>query len=421
MSRYLRVFAAVLAAVVLLAGCGRIADNRKFLHGIGTDLNTSDLGEQTRILQIYFGHICAQAGLTIGNDADGIPKCNYAKFADSTAYWNVFVVQGMNDVDRRCDAYLAWLDDKRRSRESKLRQITDIRTATVAIMSFTGSGTTPMDVVGLAFGLLTDTVGNYHSRLLLEMEGSTVQAVVFRERARLRSEINSIDFASKPDAYHAIRSYLNICLPHTIETEINNTITVDKRAPDSETKPLISATTRFTSRSRFVPPGRATSTDEEAKKIFRFPKGFFRADVEDMQRRICAKPDGIVGPGTKEAIYAVEDLIYSGDVSKFDGFLNNTELQSINGYIPSVCNYTSFNSRFELIISRNPDFKQKIVAALNILVPSANLDVNMKIESERFRNSIITANTVEGMNKHPQIRSDTITRTFYVNALKLGR
>lgn len=316
MSRFLRVFVALMAAAVVLAGCGRLEENRRFMRGIGTNLYTNDLAEETRLLEIYFGYICAQAGIISGYDQDGLPQCNYSAFARSSSAWNAFVTQGLNDIDRRCDAYLAWLDNKRRSREPKIKQISDIGTATQAIMSFTGSNPTALDVVGVAFGLIVDSVANYHSRLLLEIEGSSVQAVVFRERTRLRSEINAINFTNKPEAYHAIRSYLNVCLPHTIETEINNTITVEKRTGTVPRTPLVNvesgrslrAGTRVTYRPDRLERESAPNWSGIGDIIIDVPT------AKAIQRAICLPEneiDGIYGKRTETALKVFESLFNS--------------------------------------------------------------------------------------------------------------
>src|SRR5438094_272229 len=78
-----------------LAGCNSVAVN-----GVGTDLYTSDLPKTSEIQDKYVAYICGQAG---GATCEG------------SSGWDAFVLAGMNDIDSRCDAYLAWLDRKKRS------------------------------------------------------------------------------------------------------------------------------------------------------------------------------------------------------------------------------------------------------------------------------------------------------------------
>ena len=132
----------------------------------------------------------------------------------------------MNDIDRRCDSYLAWLDDRRRTNNAVLKELGDITVASQAIMRVAGVGANPITLAGLAFGLAANTFTNVNSRLLLEVDKTTVQTLVLRRRDDYRLELQRIRIDTRPAAVHALRSYLNICTPFTIETDINTTVTV---------------------------------------------------------------------------------------------------------------------------------------------------------------------------------------------------
>jgi len=85
------------------------------------------MADATALLNQYIGHICKQAGLELIPDQPAA-TCSDRSFAQ--AQWVQFVKAGMNDIDQRCDAYLAWLDNRRRSAEPLLRQIGDVGKAT---------------------------------------------------------------------------------------------------------------------------------------------------------------------------------------------------------------------------------------------------------------------------------------------------
>src|SRR6476619_1706477 len=113
---------AIVAAVglaLLCVGCN--TDGTYLREGVGTEVATTDIVSVTNIQEIYFGEICRQAGLSVRQGADGVVLCDEAGLPP--AAWGIFVQAGMNDIDRRCDAYLAWLDDRRRWREPVLKQI----------------------------------------------------------------------------------------------------------------------------------------------------------------------------------------------------------------------------------------------------------------------------------------------------------
>jgi hypothetical protein len=172
----------------------------------------------------------------------------------------------MNDIDRRCDSYLAWLDEKRRSREPILKQLADMGAATAAILRATNAGATPIAIVGVAFGLAADTFTNVSSRLLLEVNHSTVQSVVLGYQAEFRATNVKVIIDNRPAAIYLLRSYLRLCMPYSIEMSINNTVTIYHRDPAAlNTVPLLLRTpvpSRLqTARSivQSIPPGGSRS------------------------------------------------------------------------------------------------------------------------------------------------------------------
>ena len=141
---------------------------------------------------------------------------------------------------------LAWLDDRRRTNSAVLKELGDITVASQAIMRVAGVGANPITLAGLAFGLAANTFTNVNSRLLLEVDKTTVQTLVLRRREAYRLQLQGIVVDNRPAAIHALRSYLSICTPYTIETDINSTITVFQQvgAGGLVTKPpLVSAAT----------------------------------------------------------------------------------------------------------------------------------------------------------------------------------
>ncbi|MBR1209308.1 hypothetical protein [Bradyrhizobium sp. JYMT SZCCT0180] len=138
----------------------------------------------------------------------------------------------MNDIDARCDSYLAWLDLKRREKAAVLAEIGAIRFAVDALTNpnITGVSGVGLAAISAAFGLANDSVKNFHS-LLLQVDQTTVQSVVIPNRDLFRRDLvkfsSSID--NKPAAVHTLRTYLSICMPMTISANINSTVTVFKQ------------------------------------------------------------------------------------------------------------------------------------------------------------------------------------------------
>lgn len=205
----------------LVVACAPGQESTYYREGIGNDLYWSGLPEATQLEEAYVGHICQQAG-------GGAAYCSQS--SPTSREWEIFVQAGMNDIDRRCDSYLAWLDNKKRSHAPILQQISDTRTATEAIMRIAGASADPITIVGVAFGLAANTFTNVRSRLILEVDQSTIQTVVLSNQRRYREDIRKVRIDNRPAAMHALRSYLRICMPFTIETLINTTPVIFERA-----------------------------------------------------------------------------------------------------------------------------------------------------------------------------------------------
>ena len=122
------VLAGCIALAMLVSGCDG-TDSRYFRYGIGTDLYSADIAETTQFQDIYLTELCRQA-LPVLSTSEG--QCLNAALGPSD--WNLLVQAGLNDVDRRCDSYLAWLDDRRRTNNAVLKELGDVTVASQAIM-----------------------------------------------------------------------------------------------------------------------------------------------------------------------------------------------------------------------------------------------------------------------------------------------
>ena len=288
---------ALLCAGVLLAvaGCDSTTNRQYFREGVGATLYTDDVASQTDLQDFYVDHICRQAGLASGT-------CAVDNF--SPTVWGLFVQAGMNDIDQRCDAYLTWLDNVRRSQAPTLKQIADTQTATQLIMQASGVGAGPIAIVAAAFGLAANTFTNITSRLVLEVNHSTVQQVVLTRQTKFREDLlgnqathtRPVIIASRPAAIYALRSYLRLCMPITIETEINTTVAVFERggAPALMHKnPMISAKSVGVT----TIPHIARDSSVKSLRELLLPHGAKKPDPELLAyvKRLLGNPNFVVG------------------------------------------------------------------------------------------------------------------------------
>lgn len=214
------IVAACVGLALLVGGCDP-NDRTYFRYGIGTDLYSADIVETTQYQDIYLTELCRQA-LPLVSTAESM--CLNSTLGQNE--WDLVVQAGLNDIDRRCDSYMAWLDDRRRTDSAVLKELGDVTVASQAIMRVAGVSANPITLAGLAFGLAANTFINVNSRLLLEVDKTTVQTLVLRRRGDYRLQLQDVRIVNRPAVIHVLRSYLTICTPFTIETDINSTITV---------------------------------------------------------------------------------------------------------------------------------------------------------------------------------------------------
>lgn len=305
---FLRVFSSAFVGV-LLASCG--PGNQNFLaNGPGAQLEANDIAATQIRSEDYFKYLCKQSGI--------LPSYNGKSYSclphpGDSRHWMLLTQQGLNDIDRRCDSYLQWLDHKKRSKAPILSQIGAIDTATTAILGATGVSGAPLTIVAAGFGLLRNSVENYHSRLLLEIESSTINSVVLNEQHRFREKLRTENVVvdNKPAAEHVLRSYLRICLPFSIETSINNFSTLGSKGLQVTDRnsinwsPVVGSAPRQaneTPQGNTNPGVGISQTNQNVVAVFGPNSGRSIADVKAIQRKLCVTDDGDVGPTTKTAI-----------------------------------------------------------------------------------------------------------------------
>lgn len=217
------VVAACIGLATLVSGCDT-HDRAYFRDGIGTDLYTTDIAASTELQNDYLESLCRQSLSYVG----AVPSCSDRGELPPTL-WPLIVQAGMNDVDTRCDSYLSWLDVKKRENGAILSEIGAIRVAADALTNPAITTVSPIGLaaVAAAFGLATSTLGNVNS-LLLQVDHTTVQSIVFTQRQIFRENVLKLtsEINNKPTAIHALRTYLTICMPMTISAGINAGITV---------------------------------------------------------------------------------------------------------------------------------------------------------------------------------------------------
>ncbi|MCZ8375156.1 MAG: hypothetical protein O9342_07270 [Beijerinckiaceae bacterium] len=312
--RVLPRFWMVLLPLLFLSAC--MGDVKRMREGAGTTLAWEGQSDAMAMQDQYLGQLCVQAGFP-----GPAETCRPTRPSD----WKLIVQAGLNDIDARCDAYLAWLDDKRRSARPIQQQLADARTATTAILAASGVGVDPIAIVSAAFGFATSSFTNFQSRLVLEVNHSTVQSIVLGAQRRLREEIRPLLITNRPDAVHAMRQYLRLCMPFTIETEINTTLTTLERG-GMVRSPLIDGSTIeatiIGSAGDPVGPVRPPPPPPpKGEPLGAYEVGLRAPLIRQFETIACLKPSGALTKPVREGLLA----FLNGNNSKGEVFKDPSE------------------------------------------------------------------------------------------------
>lgn len=321
---------------------------RNYANAIGPDLYASSTVKNTRLLEVYSSHLCYQASLPITK-----PK-NYAnyvcKFEDfKSPHWNSYVQMGVYDIDRRCDAFLESLYYKEKSRGPILRQITNTSAVTREILNIAAVSNSSIRIVAAAFDFASNSFSNVRNGLLEALDQTTVKSIVYGRQKKLKEEIAGATFTSKPQAFNALRAYLRVCMPFTIEMEANAVLTTVQRNGGNAGNSLIEAVVGVSKPTDPATVGQGTGsipqTPDTLQKYFGIPN-FTVTRLKIFQRANCSPVAATVGPRTRAAITIVEQTLEANNhVVTVDGFLSDTEYKNI---VESQCSQ-KFANYFEKI------------------------------------------------------------------------
>ena len=338
---------AACVGLALLAGCNTL-DRNYLRDGAGIDVTSADIVATTNLQQIYFGEVCRQAGLPVRSTPEGIPFCD--ELAMSPAAWTLFVQAGMNDIDRRCDAYLAWLDDRRRWREPFLKQLHSTAAATAAIMGLSGVGATPIAIVGAAFGFAQETFVNISGRLITEVNHSTVQSLVLTRQNDYRGGLRNKAIVNGPAALYTLRSYLRLCMPMTIETEINTTLTgIDRNGviPAPLITPATITGAIITDAAAPIPRPQRQRDLIAPNRLNELEQSLSGRFIRNVQSALCVQPDGDLGPLGSATRMAIRDYLTGLTGKAGQETLNAALRNSLSTAVDKVGDCTGSTEKYE--------------------------------------------------------------------------
>lgn len=271
--RFVVILVACVGIALTAAGCDPVTERTYMDEGAGVALYTANGASQTDLQNQYFSYICQQAGLA---------TCGYQAF--NAKDWRSILDAGMNDIDQRCDGYLTWLDARRRDKEPVLAELAAMTAAASSIMTATGASIKALNIVTTAFGLAAISYTQWNSRLLISVEQSTVQNVVYNFQGLYRTKIKDYVVADRPTTIYLLRNYLRLCTPIVIEANINTStslVSFDIKPPansnvvlNSVHQPQIIQNVNAPLQNFIPPPPVLTNT-----RLGRYEQGILKKDL----------------------------------------------------------------------------------------------------------------------------------------------
>ncbi|MEM9332894.1 MAG: hypothetical protein AAGA53_16355 [Pseudomonadota bacterium] len=237
--------------------------------------------------------------------------------------WTLFVQSGFNDIDRRCDGYLAWIEEVRNREAFGNSQINAIETLVRGLKVATGvASVESLAIIGEAFGYSQSLFTDYHRFLYNGLESSTIKAIVSERRLAYRISLRDVQIQYKPDAVNVLRSYLRICMPFTITMDANTFARASATGNElpNYVDPRLQRETLIGQRLLRDTPENAkevivktivkTETVEAEPFDTRFQtkveETLDKSDVQNIQSRLCAPQTGRFDNETRAAILKIQ-------------------------------------------------------------------------------------------------------------------
>jgi hypothetical protein len=156
--------------------------------------------------------------------------------------WSTVTLIGFNVVDDACSTYIddLWILERRKARTGALLAATGAAAAGIIAANSHPSATT-LAILAQAFGLASAFNTAISDSYLYSQNAATIKKLVQKTTEAYRTDYANkfgqeewaYPMASPGAAYHHMREYLALCLPPTIQAQIENLVANAKAAPEN--------------------------------------------------------------------------------------------------------------------------------------------------------------------------------------------
>lgn len=165
--------------------------------------------------------------------------------------WSAVILVGEGYIDRQCQHFLAALDRLEKEKKTTLADLNLVQSATVGIMGLALAAQRAIGITGIAFGLAAGLFDTTTSTVLYQLPVASVSSIVEAQRQSLRADEAEILPTIKTPGLAAARlgTYIQYCVPLTIETNIAKVLSHSMAGPDQQ---IITSPTRAAVTSAIV-------------------------------------------------------------------------------------------------------------------------------------------------------------------------
>lgn len=368
-----------------LSACARIQERSTYLRGPKTslsdyqDIALKSATSETEVLRAFSEHA-------------GLKKNLPEKTSDD---WQLVVRAGMNAINEQCEKYMDsifWADRDLRTAGDEIN-LAGATTATL-LGVFAAPGAV-IAATAAAFGFGTQGITNYSRGLFYDkVQPSGIRKIVERSQATYQQGVEERMkvYRSRPAAVAAIQGYLSLCLPASIETQINEAVAAsafelvkpkpaDKDAVQSPVPQLKRVATEESPAATVetvrrdlekiitgrVPPTPKIPEADQPKECRAHECLLTKSKAKKVQEALCLDEiDGNFGPKTRDAIAAFEA---SGVdfVDKHNRQLEDKERSTLEGIGPCKAPFKNALERFRYGDSSN-NYRAPLPRKVKILI-----------------------------------------------------
>lgn len=135
--------------------------------------------------------------------------------------WDQIISAGLQYSDARCSDYVESLYAVHKQLKADARDVNAAGTLATGIMGVYKAAANEIATVAVLFGYAEGSIDIAGSRMLFELEPSAIRALVEGSQKAFRAALTT-GYTDQSGAFAVIREHVALCLPSTIEAEINN-------------------------------------------------------------------------------------------------------------------------------------------------------------------------------------------------------